>query len=304
MEIIDKTSIPKETHPGTVNIGGWGIKCAVLENKKRIITQGGLFDAFGRPRKGEKRIDGLPSIIGANNLSEFVSDELREQVQPIKYVTKRGRVSEGYDAEVIASICYLYIDADDKGKLKTNQHHILEKAKILIRALAVTGINALIDEATGYQKFRDDNELEKIFEKYLGKELSKLQKLFPEEFYEEAFRLYGFEYTGKTQRPMQIGNFTKKYVYDSLPLGVVEKLKDVKLKHESNRSSNMWRYLSEDFGVQALKTQLDRVTTTMQLSDDLAMFKKNYQRAFAKEIAARAEQEKIKEYKDTLLPIE
>ena len=53
------------THKGDLMLGDTSIACAVLNNGKRIITQTALFDAFNRPRKGEKRLDGLPSIVGA-----------------------------------------------------------------------------------------------------------------------------------------------------------------------------------------------------------------------------------------------
>jgi hypothetical protein len=43
------------THRGYLNIAGTEIPCAVLKNGKRIISQTGLFRAFDRPRKGEKR---------------------------------------------------------------------------------------------------------------------------------------------------------------------------------------------------------------------------------------------------------
>ena len=70
---------------GSEETGYIKIPCAVLDNKKRIISQTGLFTAFNRPRKGEKRQDGLPSIIGAKNLIEFVNEEVLEKIQPIHY---------------------------------------------------------------------------------------------------------------------------------------------------------------------------------------------------------------------------
>jgi hypothetical protein len=43
----------KATHRGYLIIAGAEIPCAVLENKKRVISQTGLFKSFERPRKGE-----------------------------------------------------------------------------------------------------------------------------------------------------------------------------------------------------------------------------------------------------------
>ena len=91
----------KATHRGYLEIAGVEIPCAVLENKKRIISQTGLFKAFDRPRKGEVRQEGLPSIIGAKNLLSFITDEIREKCQPIPYLHTNGKIAQGYDAEVI-----------------------------------------------------------------------------------------------------------------------------------------------------------------------------------------------------------
>ena len=73
------------THKGDLDLGGKLISCAVLSNGDRIITQTALFDAFNRPRKGEKRQEGLPSIIGAKNLLPYITDELLELCKPVHY---------------------------------------------------------------------------------------------------------------------------------------------------------------------------------------------------------------------------
>jgi len=95
------TEVIEATHRGYLNIAGTEIPCAVLSNGKRIISQTGLFQAFDRPRKGEKRQEGLPSIIGAANLLPYVTNELREKCQAIHYFHTNGTTAAGYDAELI-----------------------------------------------------------------------------------------------------------------------------------------------------------------------------------------------------------
>lgn len=67
------------THKGSFEIGNNKIDCAVLSNKKRIITQKALFSAFNRTRKGERRLKDLPSIIAAKNLLPFITNELKKK---------------------------------------------------------------------------------------------------------------------------------------------------------------------------------------------------------------------------------
>ncbi|NEP54515.1 MAG: hypothetical protein F6K65_39265, partial [Moorea sp. SIO3C2] len=161
---MTETEVFEATHRGYLNIAGTEIPCAVLSNGKRIISQTGIFKAFDRPRKGEKRQEGLPSIIGAANLLPYVTDEVREKGKAIYYSHTNGKVASGYDAELIPLVCELYITADeaDPRLLVTSQQNIVQRAKIIIRALAKVGITALIDEATGYQYDREKDELQRL----------------------------------------------------------------------------------------------------------------------------------------------
>src|SRR5919199_4070978 len=123
------------THRGYLEIADTRIPCAVLKNGKRIISQTGLFSAFDRPRKGEKRQEGLPSIIGAANLLPYVTDELREKCRAIHYFHTNGTVAVGYDAILIPLVCNLYLEADqaDPRLLVASQERIVQRANILVR---------------------------------------------------------------------------------------------------------------------------------------------------------------------------
>mgnify|MGYP003561277120 CR=1 FL=1 len=52
-----------------------------------------------------------------------------------------------------------------------------------MRAFARVGITALVDEATGYQYERENDELQKILKAYISEELLPWQKRFPDIFY-------------------------------------------------------------------------------------------------------------------------
>lgn len=274
----------KATHRGYLEIAGVEIPCAVLENKKRIISQTGLFKAFDRPRKGEVRQEGLPSIIGAKNLLSFVTDEIREKCQPIPYLHTNGKVAQGYDAEVIPLICELYLEASDQEKALASQDKMVARASSIVRALAKVGIAALIDEATGYQYDRERDELQKLLSKYISEDYLKWQARFPRKFYKEAFRIFGWEYNPlSTRRPGYLGKFTNKYIYDQLPEGVLGELKKKNPTNtEGNRVRRHHQFLTEDIGVPHLDKHLLKVITVMELSDNIREFEKNFNRIFEK----------------------
>lgn len=277
------------THRGYLKIGNEEngiieIPCAVLDNKKRIISQTGLFTAFNRPRKGEKRQEGLPSIIGAKNLVEFVNDEVLEKIQPIHYYHSNGTTSVGYDAELIPLVCELYLDAEEKGVLVSSQEKIVKHAKIIIRSLAKVGINALIDEATGYQYDREKDELQKLLSKYIQEDFLKWQSRFPRKFYQEVFRLFNWKYDPfSLKRPGYLGKFTNEFVYNELPQGVLSKLREINPKNENgNRSRRHHQHLTEEIGIPHLDKHLMKLITVMELSENMDDFKSKFNKVFNK----------------------
>jgi len=270
------------THRGTLELGNKQISCAILKNKKRIITQTSLFDAFDRPRKGEKRLEDLPSILGAKNLLPFIDDELRSKAYPVKYHTETGAVKSGYDAELIPLVCEVYLKANDMGILHESQKKILTHANILIRSLAKVGIAALIDEATGYQQDREADELQKLLKLYIREDYLKWTARFPRKYYEELYRIHGWDYDPMSlKHPKYLGAFTNKYVYDQFPEGI---LNDLRKKNPNNSKGNRVRkhhqHLTNDFGIPHLEKHLTKLITIMELSSSKEQFKENFDRVF------------------------
>jgi len=270
------------THKGELNLGEKSIACAVLSNGKRIITQTALFDAFNRTRKGEKRLDGLPSIVGAKNLLPFVTDELREKSIPIHYYLRNGKITSGYDAELIPIVCELYLSANDVGVLHESQEKIVIQARVLIRALAKVGITALIDEATGYQYDRENNALQELLKAYIAEDFLKWQSRFPRKYYQELFRLYNWEYNPSSlKRPQYLGKFTNEYIYKHLPKGVLEELRNKNpVTPKGYRTKKHHQFLTGEIGIPHLEKHITKVITIMELSNSPEQFKENFNRVF------------------------
>jgi P63C domain len=270
------------THRGELEIGAKKIACAVLSSGKRIITQTALFDAFDRPRKGEKRLEGLPSIVGAKNLIPYITDELREKAEPVHYYLQNGKVTAGYDAELIPLVCELYLRANDDRALLESQERIAVQANILVRALAKVGITALIDEATGYQYERENNALQEILRAYIAEDFLKWQARFPRKYYQELYRLYDWEYNPLSMKhPKYLGKFTNEYVYEYLPEGVLEELRIKNPKNDNgNRVKRHHQFLTGDIGIPHLERHITKLITIMELSDNVDQFKENFNRIF------------------------
>ena len=265
--------ILKVTHRGYLKILNKEIPCAVLENGQRIISQTGLFKSFDRPRKGEKRLEKLPSVVGAKNLLKYVTEELYEKSEVVEYYHTNGKVAQGYNAEIIPLICELYIEAYNNNSLTTSQLKLYERSILLIRALAKVGITALIDEATGYQYDRQAQELQELLKAYISEDLLKWQKRFPNKYYREIFRLYGWEYNeNSSKRPGFVGTLTKMYIYDLFPEEVI---KEIEKRNPIVQNQNSWsrrkrhhQFLTTDIGIPQLDHYISKLLGVMALSDN------------------------------------
>jgi hypothetical protein len=297
---VEKQPIFNATHRGYLHIGDKDIPCAVLENGKRVISQTGLFDAFDRPRKGSSRLEGAPSIVGAKNLQKYVDDELKDKSEIIYYYHTNGRIAFGYDAELIPIVCDMYIEAKEDGGLLSSQEKLYARSITLIRSLAKVGITALIDEATGYQLDRDNQELQKLLEAYISKDLMKWQRRFPNVYYKEIFRLHDWVYDPtSSSRPQYIGKFTNKYIYDLFPNEVMEEIKKktpkVKNETKSFRKNRFHQLLTTDIGLPQLDNHISKLLGVMKLSKTSKQFEENFKVAFDEELALKEIQDAKRE---------
>lgn len=270
--------IIKATHQGVIKISDdIEIPAYNLENGERVLSRIGFLKAIGRTgkAKGGRKYDDeykTPIFLSAKNIKPFITSELLENSMPIIFRDASGNESIGYKAELLPSVCYVFMDAFEQNVLSPNQQHIYEKAKRLVRGFAKVGIIALVDEATGYQYDRERDELQKILKAYISPELLPWQKRFPDVYYKELFRLNGWEFNlhGIKKRPGVIGRWTNSLIYERLPKGVLEVLKSKTPKSDTgNYLAKFHQYLTLDIGEPNLAAQLNKVITLFQLSDSM-----------------------------------
>jgi hypothetical protein len=167
-------------------------------------------------------------------------------------------------------ICDVFLKArDKKGTLLPSQDDIATSADILMRALAHTGIVALVDEATGYQVFRPQDALAKILQAFIAKELQPWVSTFPREYYEQLFRLRGLDFrTDSVKRPQYFGHLTNDIVYKRLAPMVLAELKKIVARNEDGRPKHqLFRRLTSNKGYPKLLAHLGGVVDIMKLSN-------------------------------------
>lgn len=279
-------SIPKATHEGQFDIGGTEISCANLPDGKRIITQATFLRSLGRSRSPKAgtgvltTVDELPFFLQADALKPFIGKELMTSTKAIFYRTKSGGKGVGYDATMLPKVAEVYLkfrDASivDKGAIPARYERIVAAADVLMRGLAHVGIVALVDEATGFQKDRARDDLAKILEAFVAKELQPWVKAFPSDFYEQMFRLRGLPFPGNgVKRPQYFGHLTNDVIYRRLAPGVLQELKEKAEKDTAGRLKHrLHQRLTPDFGHPKLRDLVTSVTTIMKLSSKWSDFK-------------------------------
>jgi hypothetical protein len=275
------TGVAQATHAGELQIGDTLVTCAVLDGGIRVINQGTMLVALGRNRRPKGGDAG--TILFAANLQPYIPETLREIIdEPIQYRTPTGTRALGYPATVLPEICEIYLEARNDGVLLKSQERAAHAAEILVRGLARIGIIALVDEATGYQEVRARQELQKILEAYVQTEFRPWIKTFPDDFFKEIYRLQGWEYRpGTSKRTPYVGKLVNKYVYEQLPPGVLEELREINPRQANGyRRRKHHQHLTADTGNSHLDRQISHVTMLLRIAKNRHEFEDLFERAF------------------------
>ena len=183
---------------GELDLAGHKMPCYVLEDGTRVLSGRGMQEAL-------KMVD--EAEVGKQKPGTRLKRYLEEQksLRPYVYKEKRPdhydpiicfegeKVIHGYEATVLVDIANAFLElrketGKENKKLPIRQAIISDQCEILVRAFAKVGIIALIDEATGYQKVREET-LQEILRLYVSEEILKWQKIYHSPFYEQLFRL-------------------------------------------------------------------------------------------------------------------
>lgn len=273
-------NMPRATHYGIWEIGNnVKIECYVMDNKERVLSLRGAAKSMGLVGGGSLA---LVRNLNSQWISPYLSDGLRDWLEKAnrnnlpQYRTKAGGKFTPFGADIFVDLCKAYVDAKHNGDLKMeSQIVVADKLYAIMTAFAKTGLSAVIDEVTGYQYDREKDELQKLLSKYVSEELMPWAKRFPDEFYKQMFRLKGWTYTG-SNRPQYVGKLTNQYIYDQLPDGVLEEL-----KQKTPRNKKLHQSLAESVGVPHLDKQLQKTIGLMQASDTWEEFEMLFDKAMA-----------------------
>ena len=269
-------------------IGDIEIPCYVVENDVRVLSQRGMVAGLGlKSQGGSSGVDSkVPRFLTSNTLKSFISNDLLMLLSsPVLFTLPHGMTAFGYPATVLPDICEVVLSARDAGKLLKSQLHMAAQCELIMRGLARIGIIALVDEATGFQRIREERALATILEKFIAKELQPWTRTFPYEFYTEICKLKGWPSVYAIKRPSVIGRYTNDIVYERLAPGVLDELKTRTPRLPSgNLKNKFFQWFTPDLGHPKLREHLVGVMALMRASPTFGWehFKRSLQRAYPK----------------------
>lgn len=250
----DTPAIPAAVARGTLKLGVAELPCYVLDNENhdRIFSLKGAVVGLMETEGGQ-----LAEYIKVRPLRPYLPNDLvpaENGMIPALIEFDTGgaepfRYARGLPVEKFMDLCVAYSFAAEKENLTDRQAHIAANANAFLRACAKVGIVALVDEATGYQDSRPEDELQFKLNLYLAEAMRKWEKTFPDELWVQFGRLTGWAKPAH-QRPKYWGRLVFELVYKYLDPDVAQWLQE----HvpEPQKGQNYHQWLSSQYGLRRL----------------------------------------------------
>ena len=221
---LTEPAIPVAKWRGQLDLGGEPVECYVLDNGERVIATRSAIKAFADADSGN-----LGNYIGVSALKPFLNSdlvlgELVEFSIPGTQFRGNGLRTASFELILRAYVTALHQKAGD---LTDRQRDIAIKCAVITAGLVRTGLDALVDEATGYQYERAEDALQVKLRAFIVEELRAWEKTFPDELWEEFGRLTNW--SGPLHsRPKWWGRLVTELIYDTLDADVAKYLKENK----------------------------------------------------------------------------
>ncbi|WCK26608.1 P63C domain-containing protein [Agrobacterium pusense] len=259
---------------GQIDLGGDLLDCYVLDTGQRVIALRSAIKSFAGIESGN-----LGNYIGVSGLKPFINSdlilgELSEFSIPGTQFRGNGMTTEHFEL-----ICRGYVQAlYQNAPLTDRQREIAIKCAVLTSGLTRTGLDALIDEATGYQYEREEDALQVKLRAFIAEELRAWEKTFPDELWEEFGRLTNWQGSLKS-RPKYWGKLVIELVYDTLDPDVAKYLRDNRPPANVRWHQN----LTENLGVRQLVSRCFEIVGLAKSCRTMAELRKKVAHHYGKQ---------------------
>jgi hypothetical protein len=284
-EVLDPVpAMPIARWRGTLNIVGLEVPCYVLDDGQKIIGRTSATELL----TGIKGGGALEKYIAVKALEPFINKNLvLERFVPFRLLEVEGleKAVKGLPADLMIEVCQGFVAALQSSfdpnsklpKLTDRQIEMAIKASAFLSACAKVGLEALIDEATGYQYVRAEDALQVKLRAFIADELRAWEKTFPDELWAEFGRLTGWKGNLKS-RPKWWGKLVIEMIYDTLDPDVADYLKN----NKPPPGIRWHRQLTENIGVRALVSRCFEVVGMAKDCTDMRQLREKVARHYGR----------------------
>ncbi len=199
---------------------------------------------------GGKAGGNLESYLQIEVLKDFLPSDLSEEWLEFDIPQVVNKSVKGMTADAFIDICRAYSRARDMQALQTEtQIAIAVRASMVLAAFAKTGIEAAIDEATGYQYVRTPDALQTKLKLFLEEEMRPWEKTFPDELWVQFGRLTRWQGPIHS-RPKYWGKLVNELIYGYLDSDVLNWLRTNAPAPKAGQNYHQW--MSGQFGLKRL----------------------------------------------------
>lgn len=184
--------LPVAKYKGFLNIMEMDIPCYVLDNGQRVIGRVAATEVL----TGIKGGGSFEKTIAVQSLKPFINvDLVLERLIEFRLpeVEGTGNQVKGLPADLYIEVCRGFVSALDLNSrtdiqldfptMTDRQKEMAIKASLFLSGCAKVGLDALIDEATGYQYDRAEDALQVKLRAYLEEEMRPWERTFPDELW-------------------------------------------------------------------------------------------------------------------------
>ena len=283
--ITGEPVLPTASYKGVLNLMDLELPCYVLDNGQRVIGRTAATEMLS----GFKYQGDLEGYLRSQNLRPFLDfDSIVDRMISFRLpeVEQLGREVKGLSADLLIETCRGLVHAlevsqrpDSDVKLTPRQISMAIRSSMFLVSCAKVGLDALIDEATGYQYHRERDALEVKLRAYLEKEMRKWERTFPDELWMEFARLTNW-HGSVTSRPKYWGKLVMKLIYEYLDADVAQWLRDNAPKPRHGQNYHQW--LSSQYGLRKLVEHIWMVVGIARTCHDMDELKGKMEQMFGK----------------------
>ncbi len=258
----ENTALPVAKWPGTLSIGDLEIPVYVLDDRRRIVSRTGATTVLTVGKGGGN----LESYVQIKALEPYMPPTLQDRMIDFVIPEVVNKAVKGMTAETFLEICGAYVRAWQDGAIESEaQVAIAKRAAIFLAACSKVGLIALIDEATGYQYRRAEEELQLKLRAFLLEEMRKWERTFPNELWEQFGRLTNWK-GSVHQRPKYWGKLVMELIYEYLDPDVAEWLRENAPTPKHGQNYHQW--LTSQYGLKKLIEHIWKVIGVASTCDN------------------------------------